>query len=100
MNRHFIDTPLPLPDLRLVLLQAGHQSLFSNLDGAKESAPALTSLISQQEISTRLSRMSNSAPGKDRLEYKHIRQADGACRVTHSIFNRNTVWHQPGRKRQ
>lgn len=64
------------------------ESLFTDLEGAKESAPALISPISQQEISIRLSRMSNSAPGKDRLEYKHIRQVDGACRVTHSMFNR------------
>ncbi len=31
--------------------------------------------------------MSNSAPGKDRVEYQHLRQVDPNCKVLTSIFN-------------
>ena len=62
--------------------------LFPNSAQARESAGLLTRPVSQREVSNRLGRMSNSAPGKDRLEYRHIRQADGAFRVTVAIFNR------------
>ena len=62
--------------------------LFPNSAQARESGSDLLRPVSQREVSMRLSRMSNSAPGKDRLEYRHIRQADGAFRVTVAIFNR------------
>ena len=62
--------------------------LFRNTDQARESGTDLLRPVSQREISTRLGRMTNSAPGRDRLEYRHIRMADGAFRVTAAIFNR------------
>lgn len=69
-------------------LKQSAQALFPITDETSEAARILALPIGQQEIAARLTRMANSAPGKDRLEYRHIRTADGACRVTHAIFNR------------
>nr|XP_054760335.1 uncharacterized protein LOC129266505 [Lytechinus pictus] len=62
-------------------------SLFDVPQG-DDSATSLSLPTSAKEIGARLSRMTNSAPGKDRLEYRHIRRADGSFRITEAIFNK------------
>jgi len=60
----------------------------SSTDEARAEGAALSAPVGQREISARLGRMSNSAPGPDRVEYQHLKRMDGACRVTLEIFNR------------
>ena len=67
---------------------AASKRLFEDTSQAEESGPELIQPFTQKEVSLRLGRMSNSAPGRDRLEYRHIKMADGAFRVTLAIFNR------------
>ena len=44
--------------------------------------------VSPSEVLKKLRSLSNSAPGKDRVEYRHLRTADPKCEVLAAIFNR------------
>jgi hypothetical protein len=41
---------------------------------------------SPEELSTKLRSMANSAPGKDRLEYRHLRLFDPKCEILAEMF--------------
>jgi hypothetical protein len=44
--------------------------------------------MSSKEIKNKLRSMSNSAPGKDRVEYRHLKMVDPECKVLGLIFNK------------
>ncbi len=44
--------------------------------------------MSSKEIKDKLKCMSNSAPGKDRVEYRHLKMVDPNCSVLGLIFNK------------
>ncbi|CAB4020187.1 hypothetical protein B7P43_G14789 [Paramuricea clavata] len=44
--------------------------------------------VSPSEVLKKLHSLSNSAPGKDRVEYRHLRTVDPKCEVLVAIFNR------------
>ncbi len=44
--------------------------------------------MTPKEIKDKLRRMSNSAPGKDRVEYRHLKKVDPDCKVLGQIFNK------------
>ena len=50
--------------------------------------PSLMALMTQKEIKAKLRSMSNSAPGKDRVEYRHLKLVDPNCKVLGAIFNK------------
>lgn len=43
--------------------------------------------ISPQEIKRKIKLMSNSAPGSDRVEYRHLKLVDPDCNIVSTIFN-------------
>ena len=49
---------------------------------------SLMSPFSQPDILQRLSSMSNTAPGKDKVEYQHLRLIDPEAQLLHLILNR------------
>jgi hypothetical protein len=51
-----------------------------------DSDQSLFSPPSPEELSTKLRSMSNSAPGKDRLEYRHLRLLDPKCEILAEMF--------------
>ena len=71
-----------------VVISREFSKYVSPTNEARAEGAALSAPIGQKEISDRLGRMSNSAPGPDRVEYQHLKRMDGACRVTLEIFNR------------
>uniref|UniRef100_A0A8C4R587 Reverse transcriptase domain-containing protein n=1 Tax=Eptatretus burgeri TaxID=7764 RepID=A0A8C4R587_EPTBU len=71
-----------------VVISREFSTHVSSTDEARAEGAALIAPVGQREISARLGRMSNSAPGPDRVEYQHLKRMDGACRVTSEIFNR------------
>lgn len=48
----------------------------------------LYSPISPEEASKKLRSLSNSAPGSDKVEYRHLRSVDPKCTILANIFNR------------
>ena len=50
--------------------------------------PTVMEAMSEKIIKTKLKNMSNSTPGKDRVEYRHLRQVDPDCKVLACIFNK------------
>ena len=44
--------------------------------------------ISAEEASKKLRSLSNSAPGSDKVQYRHLRSVDPKCNILSSIFNR------------
>ena len=48
----------------------------------------ILSSLSNQELRQRLSTMNNSAPGKDKVEYRHLRLVDPHSSILRVIFNR------------
>ncbi len=63
------------------------ESLNRHVPSADED-PSIMEPMSEKVIKDKLKNMSNSAPGKDRVEYRHLRQVDPNCKVLTSIFNR------------
>ena len=55
------------------------------------SGPAdnhLADLLTQDKIKKKLHVLSNSAPGADRVEYRHLRAVDPNCKILCAIYNR------------
>ena len=50
--------------------------------------PSIMAPMTQKEIKSKLRSMSNSAPGKDRVEYRHLKLVDPNCKVLGAIFNK------------
>ena len=48
----------------------------------------LYSSISPEEAAKKLRSLSNSAPGSDKVEYRHLRSVDPKCTILSTIFNR------------
>ena len=44
--------------------------------------------ISNKEVTNRLNKMSNTSPGPDKLEYKHLKIIDNTVRILSYIFNK------------
>ena len=63
------------------------QSLNRHVPMANED-PTVMEPMSEKCIKSKLKNMSNSAPGKDRVEYHHLRQVDPDCKVLVCIFNK------------
>ncbi len=63
------------------------ESLNRHVPSADED-PSIMEPMSEKVLKDTLKNMSNSAPGKDRVEYRHLRQVDPNCKVLTSIFNR------------
>ena len=62
-------------------------SLSVHVPSAAED-PSIMALMTQKEIKSKLRSMSNSAPGKDRVEYRHLKLVDPNCKVLGAIFNK------------
>ena len=63
----------------------------SGLNDFVPSVPAdnhLTDHLSHDEIKKKLRVLSNSAPGADRVEYRHLKSVDPNCKILCSIYNR------------
>ncbi len=63
------------------------ESLNRHVPTANED-PTVMEAMSEKIIKTKLKNMSNSTPGKDRVEYRHLRQVDPDCKVLACIFNK------------
>ena len=63
------------------------QSLKRHVPTANED-PTIMEPMTEKTIKNKVKMMSNSAPGKDRVEYRHLRQVDPNCKVLAHIFNR------------
>ena len=50
--------------------------------------PSIMAPMTQKEIKSKLRSMSNSAPDKDRVEYRHLKLVDPNCKVLGAIFKR------------
>ena len=50
--------------------------------------PTILAPLTTKDIKNKLKPMANSAPGKDRVEYRHLKQVDPNCKVLETIFNR------------
>jgi hypothetical protein len=62
-------------------------SLSDNVPSA-ETDNSIMDPMSTKEIKNKLRSMSNSAPGKDRVEYRHLKMVDPECKVLGLIFNK------------
>ena len=62
-------------------------SLNTHVPTATED-PSIMAPMTQKEIKSKLRSMSNSAPGKDRVEYRHLKLVDPNCKVLGAIFNK------------
>ncbi|CAB4022390.1 uncharacterized protein LOC113214946 [Paramuricea clavata] len=63
------------------------ESLNRHVPTANED-PTVIEPMSEKVIKNKLKSMSNSAPGKDCVEYRHLRQVDSECKVLTCIFNK------------
>ena len=50
--------------------------------------PSLMAPIANKEIKSKLRSMSNSAPGRDKVEYRHLKLVDPNCKFLGAIFNK------------
>jgi hypothetical protein len=67
----------------------GNAKLLEELSSFVPSAEPDTSLFdapSPDELATKLRSMCNSAPGQDRLEYRHLRLLDPKCEILAKMF--------------
>ena len=64
------------------------QEALSNTVPSAETDPLLFVPPTAEEIQLKLRSLANSAPGKDRLEYRHLRVLDPKCEVLAKIFAR------------
>ena len=48
----------------------------------------LNNPITSKEVTNRLNKMSNTSPGPDKLEYKHMKTIDNTGRILTYIFNK------------
>jgi hypothetical protein len=62
-------------------------SLTNNVPSV-EVDQSLTDPMSTKDIKDKLKSMSNSAPGKDRVEYRHLKSVNPNCSVLSLIFNK------------
>jgi hypothetical protein len=62
-------------------------SLTNNVPSV-EVDQSLTDPMSTKDIKDKLKSMSNSAPGKDRVEYRHLKSVDPNCSILSLIFNK------------
>ncbi len=63
------------------------ESLNRHVPTANED-PTVMEPIGEKIVKTKLKNMSNWAPGKDRVEYHHLRQVDPDCKVLACILNK------------
>lgn len=61
--------------------------LLRCLPDAPQSSPNLAAPLTEEEIGRRLHRANNTAPGADRLEYRHLRALDPECKLIAAILN-------------
>ncbi|CAB4029179.1 Hypothetical predicted protein [Paramuricea clavata] len=67
------------------------EGVKSGLNDFVPSGPAdnhLADHLSPDEIKKKLCVLSNSAPGADRVEYRHLKSVDPNCKILCSIYNR------------
>jgi len=69
----------------LVVISREFSKYVSPSNEARAEGAALSAPIGQKEISDRLGRMSNSAPGPDRVEYQHLMNGRGMSRDTRNL---------------
>ena len=50
--------------------------------------PSVMAPMTNKEIKNKLRSMSNSAPGRDKVEYRHLKRVDPNCKVLGAIFNK------------
>ena len=63
------------------------QSLNINVPCADED-PNITAPFSSKDIKNKLKSLANSAPGKDRVEYRHLKLVDPDCKILNIIYNK------------
>lgn len=68
-------------------------SLCNHVPSAAED-PSIMAPMTQKEIKSKLTSMSNSAPGKDKVEYRHLKLVDPNCKVLGAIFNKCLSEHK------
>ena len=63
------------------------QSLNSNVPCADED-PNIMAPLNSNDIKNKLKSLANSAPGKDRVEYHHLKLVDPDCKILNIIYNK------------
>ena len=74
-------------DTKYVDIDELTNSLRNNVPSANPD-PTLLEPMSAKQIKRKLMAMSNSAPGKDKVEYRHLKLADPNCKILEHVFNR------------
>ena len=81
-KQYFSDTFSPSP----INLDEVIASLNEHVPSTNEDL-SLMAPISNKEIKNKLRSMSNSAPGRDKVEYRHMKLVDPNCKILGVIFN-------------
>jgi hypothetical protein len=63
------------------------QTLYENVDAPEERNCIPTSRITPDEVARKLKKCENTAPGDDRITYKHWKTVNPACTALATIFN-------------
>ena len=61
--------------------------LLEEGSSSEEEVRRMTRRIGAAELSRRLSRMSNTAPGPDRVQYYDLKKADPGCLILSAVYN-------------
>jgi hypothetical protein len=59
--------------------------------------PNIIAPFSNKDIKNKLKLLANSAPRKDRVEYRHLKLVDPDCKILNIIYNK---CHHPGKNLQ
>ena len=85
-NQYFMNTFTASPiDVDEIL-----QSLNNQVPSAQED-PNIMAPFSNKDVKAKLKSMANSAPGKDRVEYRHLKLVDPDCKILTIIYNKCLV---------
>jgi hypothetical protein len=61
--------------------------IYENIQTPEDRNSVPTSRITPEEVAKRLSKCENTAPGEDRITYKHWKAVDPACSVLATAYN-------------
>ena len=64
------------------------KTFYNNMFPKLTTTTSLTTLLTSKEVTNRLNKMSNTSPGPDKLEYKHMKTIDNTGRILTYIFNK------------
>ena len=82
-EQYFSDTFSPSTiNLDEVIASLNQHVPYTNED------PSIMAPITNKEIKKKLCSMSNSAPGRDKVEYRHLKLVDPNCKILGAIFNK------------